>query len=111
MISRDATSVKTAVERHTTTATTGQAVEPQSSGDASSASPRSVKCSGKCGEGNMTKQTKESGYVCDCEHGLPWAVATVWICQQCGDLHERVTNCACGKCVQFYENDRDGEIS
>jgi hypothetical protein len=51
----------------------------------------------------MTEQTKESGYLCDCEHQLPFAVLTVWGCQYCGDLHERVTNCACGKCVQFYE--------
>jgi len=49
----------------------------------------------------MTEQTKESAHLCDCEHRLPFAVLTVWICQFCGEVHEIVTNCACGKCVQL----------
>ena len=63
----------------------------------------------RCGGGKMTEQTKESGYLCDCEYKLPFAVLTVWDCHHCGDLHERVTNCACGKCV--YEMKRDVETT
>jgi hypothetical protein len=51
---------------------------------------------------NVHKLSNE--YLCDCEHCLPWAVLTVWHCQHCGDLHERVTNCACDICVQFYDS-------
>jgi hypothetical protein len=57
----------------------------------------------QCGRKNMREQVEKNRYFCDCEHCLPCAVRTVWICQHCGDLHERVTNCACGKCVQFEE--------
>jgi hypothetical protein len=46
---------------------------------ASNASARRVKCSGTCGGGNMTEKTKESGYLCDCEHRLPCAVLTLLI--------------------------------
>jgi hypothetical protein len=60
-------------------------------------------------ERRMTEQIKKSGYLCDCEHKLTFAVLTVWDCQHCGDFHERVTNCACGKCVQSYEKERDLE--
>jgi hypothetical protein len=51
----------------------------------------------------MTEETNENEYLCDCEQRLPFAVLTVWICRFCGDLHESVTNCACGKCVQSFE--------
>jgi hypothetical protein len=51
----------------------------------------------------MTEQTKESGYLYDCEHRLPFAVLIVWNCPFCGELHETVTNCTCGKCVHFYQ--------
>jgi hypothetical protein len=52
-----------------------------------------------------------NAYLCDCEHSLPYAVPTAWICDHCGELHETVTNCACGKCVQSYETKSDGEMS
>jgi hypothetical protein len=48
-------------------------------------------------------------YLCDCEHSLPFAVPTVWTCGHCGELHERTTNCACGKCIQFYETSAANE--
>jgi hypothetical protein len=54
---------------------------------------------------NMAEQTKDNGYHCDCEQRLPCAVLTVWICRFCGELHERVTNCACGKCLHHFEVD------
>ena len=47
-------------------------------------------------------------YLCDCEQSLPFAVPTVWFCYFCGETHERVTNCACGKCVEFYGTKCDG---
>jgi hypothetical protein len=52
----------------------------------------------------MAEQTNEGGHFCDCEDKLPFAVLTVWGCHHCGDLHERVTNCACGKCVDETES-------
>jgi hypothetical protein len=55
--------------------------------------------------GTMMEQTKLNTHLCDCEHRLPFAVLTVWICRFCGELHEIVTNCVCGKCVQLFEID------
>ncbi|MBV8377150.1 MAG: hypothetical protein JO279_09115 [Verrucomicrobia bacterium] len=43
--------------------------------------------------------------------GLPFPVPTLWFCYFCGETHERVTNCACGKCVEFYGTKCDGATS
>jgi hypothetical protein len=56
-------------------------------------------------------RTTKMEYLCDCEDKLPFAVLTVWDCQHCGDLHERVTNCACGKCIELYETEREVETT
>jgi hypothetical protein len=49
--------------------------------------------------GILTERINQTPHLCDCERSLPFAVLTVWICRFCGDLHEKVTNCACAVSV------------